>query len=741
MKKTALLCLYLIIVWGMMPLADAAIDSNKQADKHFGQAVELLKGEDHEAAIAEYEKVIELAPESEIAQDAQYWIGQSYFRMGQYDEALSTFGKLVRNYPESAIAPVTQLMMAQVQQEKERPKANGDSSDKGVVIDPKTGVKYTKIRTFTGKNDVIQSFHHLNLSPNEKFLLWGKSVVPMDGGEPFDLVDMPIYLAVWSPDGRKVVFSSERAIWVLPVSPETGKATGSAKKLLDRGYLEPCCWSPDSERVVVERRDKDAPGNVCILSVVDGTLTQITNWSGREWGPIWSPDGKTIAYLYGYQLRVIPAEGGIPRKLIDEGIPEPVSWSPDSRWLIYEPLKFLNLMDERRFEIKPAWGKVGGFFGWSPGQSKMLFYKSSYDWRSALKVVSVSGGPSIELGRQVAYLLPYGQYWSSDSEVIITKGENKGESVFWVIPLSGKEPFPIELEVSVSGKLLPLHPSLDCRKLAFAAQRDDGKEDIYVVPISVKDGRTIGPAVLVFDGWDKKHNYAVAFSWSPDGTKIALSHEWNIWMAYADGSDPVQVTHSQDDTHRASPSWSPDGTMLAYKAYISDKEQLIKVISVSSMSENEDTVLLDLPRNNYEWTPDSRSLLSFDEETISAISIADGKSRQVLDLKDMSVDGMWNLSWSPDRRTFAFIGYNYKKKENSYHIFAVPLEEGKLFPVKGSKLTELATDDTGEKYLLHWSPDGKWISYQSDGFIKTRTEGAIWEADVSELLSGGEKEQ
>ena len=29
MKKTALLCLYLTIVWGMIPLADAATDSNK----------------------------------------------------------------------------------------------------------------------------------------------------------------------------------------------------------------------------------------------------------------------------------------------------------------------------------------------------------------------------------------------------------------------------------------------------------------------------------------------------------------------------------------------------------------------------------------------------------------------------------------------------------------------------------------------------------------------------------------
>ncbi len=50
-------------------------------------------------------------------------------------------------------------------------------------------------------------------------------------------------------------------------------------------------------------------------------------------------------------------------------------------------------------------------------------------------------------------------------------------------------------------------------------------------------------------------------------------------------------------------------------------------------------------------------------------------------------------------------------------------------------------DDPGAKYYLWWSPDGKWISYQSDGFVKTRPEREMWEADVSELLSAGESEQ
>ena len=64
-----------------------------------------------------------------------------------------------------------------------------------------------------------------------------------------------------------------------------------------------------------------------------------------------------------------------------------------------------------------------------------------------------------------------------------------------------------------------------------------------------------------------------------------------------------------------------------------------------------------------------------------------------------------------------------------------------IVPAEGFKAAELVADDPGDKWNLYWSPDGKWISYNSNGFVKTRPEGATWEADVSGLLNGGEREQ
>ncbi len=74
-------CLILATVPGIssLILADIASETDTKAEQHFEKANELRKLADYDAAIAEYKKVISLSPKSKIAQDAQYWIGQSHF--------------------------------------------------------------------------------------------------------------------------------------------------------------------------------------------------------------------------------------------------------------------------------------------------------------------------------------------------------------------------------------------------------------------------------------------------------------------------------------------------------------------------------------------------------------------------------------------------------------------------------------------------------------------------------------
>jgi ankyrin repeat protein len=97
-------------------LAGIASETDTRAEQYFEKANELRKAADYDTAITEYKKVMSLSPKSQIAQDAQYWIGQSYFEARQFDAALSAFQKLHDEYPESRTIPATTLAIERVQQ-------------------------------------------------------------------------------------------------------------------------------------------------------------------------------------------------------------------------------------------------------------------------------------------------------------------------------------------------------------------------------------------------------------------------------------------------------------------------------------------------------------------------------------------------------------------------------------------------------------------------------------------------
>lgn len=125
MKRKRLILLTICFVFSAVPgfsvLSFAGNESETiaEAEQHFEKANELRKVADYDAAIAEYEKVIGLSSKSKLAQDALYWMGQSYFETGQYDAALSAFEKLLDEYPDSAIVPSTKLMMERAEKAKD----------------------------------------------------------------------------------------------------------------------------------------------------------------------------------------------------------------------------------------------------------------------------------------------------------------------------------------------------------------------------------------------------------------------------------------------------------------------------------------------------------------------------------------------------------------------------------------------------------------------------------------------
>ncbi|MFC1762361.1 tetratricopeptide repeat protein [Planctomycetota bacterium] len=736
MKKiVAILVLLIILVTPVL----AETETSQKAQQHFENANELLKRMDYEAAITEYGQVIHLSPSSKIAQDAEYWIGQSHFRAGRFDAAQATFAKLIQKYPTSAIVPVTKLMVERVEQTKkteEKRRVMSSAVDKGFLIDPETGVRYTKTVALVGKNDVIEDTTYPNrldifqLSPNSKFILYGKLVVPLDGSTPFDLVDISATRCTWSPDGKNVAFYSEDGIYIVPVSPETSQPTGPVRKLLDGRYSWGLVsWAPDGKKFAFRRMGEKKGGvstsNIWTLSIEDGSLTQITNDTANVLAPAWSPDGKTIAYAKKedrLSFWLIAAEGGVTRKIVEPGGRCIPFWSPDGKWIMYTLEDKVHLLDpniNQELEIIPPREVVGDFFSWSPDGKKMLFYHPSYHYKYGLRVASASGGPPIDIGRELNEIYPE-QKWSPDSKLLIGGGGHKdGRYGLWISPLSGGESVLLEIDVSVNGSPRPFSVSPDGEKLALTVERGDGTKDLFVAPISLQDARAIDPAIKIFDRW-----YAapgVPASWSPDGSKFAVIHRGDLWIAFSSGDKPIQITKTPELEHGC--GWSPDGKMVRYIVRHSQTE---RTSYVASVSDGKTTKILDTgPGRIRAWSPDSKKLAIESEGLISLVSIADGGIQQIAELKNLNLERIFDISWSPDGKYIACVGKHIEKGD------AGPIF---MIPVAGGEVTTLVDNDTSSKYVLHWSPDSRWISYNSEGSIKVRPEGTMWEADFEEIV-------
>jgi cytohesin len=113
-------CCILAVVLGLpvQSFAGNESETNAKAERHLEKANELRKLADHDGAIAEYEKVISLSPNSDIALNAQYWIGQSHFKAGQLDAALAAFQTLLDEHPTNKVVASTKRMTQRVQKAK-----------------------------------------------------------------------------------------------------------------------------------------------------------------------------------------------------------------------------------------------------------------------------------------------------------------------------------------------------------------------------------------------------------------------------------------------------------------------------------------------------------------------------------------------------------------------------------------------------------------------------------------------
>ena len=90
------------------PGASAAAAAGTPADSSSGEdkgayqaAFNLLKDGQYDRAIAAFQKFLATYPDSSLADNAQYWLGEAYYVNRSFPEAQSAFQRMVDKYPQS----------------------------------------------------------------------------------------------------------------------------------------------------------------------------------------------------------------------------------------------------------------------------------------------------------------------------------------------------------------------------------------------------------------------------------------------------------------------------------------------------------------------------------------------------------------------------------------------------------------------------------------------------------------
>ncbi|MDX1570413.1 MAG: tol-pal system protein YbgF [Xanthomonadales bacterium] len=95
---------------GRAQSADVAPIADPMAEKQaYDEAFDSLKNGRYAEASRQFSSFVERYPSSEYADNAQYWLGESYYVTRNYRVALDTFQKLISQFPDSAKVPDAQL--------------------------------------------------------------------------------------------------------------------------------------------------------------------------------------------------------------------------------------------------------------------------------------------------------------------------------------------------------------------------------------------------------------------------------------------------------------------------------------------------------------------------------------------------------------------------------------------------------------------------------------------------------
>ena len=489
-----------------------------------------------------------------------------------------------------------------------------------------------------------------------------------------------------APDGDALVFNLLGHLYRLPASG------GSTTQLTFGPYYdsEPA-FSPDGSRIAfVSNRDDGSDGNLFVLDVASGKISQLTH-EFQVGMPAWSADGKTIAYLSYLRREEYPAgeapgftgggremstphlissQGGASERLGDARAYGAIFFLPDRRvlWSVTEqapgqpPTTAIEARTSEGVVSKVA--SVPGQFGRA---AAMTADGTGLDYIAGgnLHRLTFANGSSSVIGNY-----PGGQARltvARDGKALYAASEAK----LWRVALPGGEREPLTWQTHV--KMEVAEPLV--KKWTPPAE-------------SPFAPRSVLTPVL-----------------SPDGSRMIFMAAGLLWEQSMSGGQARKLF--DDPAFQQDPAFSPDGRQVAYIADDRGKRQL----RVYDFGSKQTRTLVSLPGASWplfpSWSADGKSIVFQRTDQISDpyrfIRINAGGGDQVeLARTTGSWTGRPNLSADGKNLYFTARINTVSKYAN---VFRLALDRQGAEP-------EAITDLGRHAHDALVSPDGKWLAFR-----------------------------